>query len=112
MARGQRSLMEMFYRTGGLRNAHKAGMYLGAWLIAVEAEGHELTVLEYSRYWGRSEASSYREREALRACLPEGVTCDQCFAAVRANVHVRMVAREGRVASTVGALWGVSLGVA
>jgi hypothetical protein len=102
------SMAAVFYRQGGYRNAHKALMYLGKWLIACESEGYDLDVSAYSEWWSQSRAKSYREREALTACLPVGVTFDQVFMGLKLSARLRKAAREG-VPAVVGEFYSVGL---
>lgn len=91
------SLGAVFYRRGGFRKANKALTYVAMWVIACEDQHRRVSVREFSEFWRQSRATSYRQREALAACLPEGQSVDEFLMALRDLVRVRTVARQGIV---------------
>jgi hypothetical protein len=55
----------------GLRRGLRALTYIVAWGLASDAEGHPLTVEEYTAHWKQSLSTSYREREAFLMVWPD-----------------------------------------
>lgn len=105
------SVGAVFYRRGGLRKANKALTYVAMWVIACEDQHRRLSVPEFSEFWLQSVATSYRQREALAACLPEGQSIDEFLAAVRDLVRVRTVARQGMVPVVVAEFFAIPVPV-
>jgi hypothetical protein len=101
----------MFYRRGGLRKANKALTYVAMWVIACEDQHRELSVPEFSDFWRQSRATSYRQREALTACLPEGQSVDEFLTGMRDDVAVRKVARQGMVPVVVAEFFAIAVPV-
>lgn len=55
----------------GLRRGLRALTYIVSWGLASDAEGHPLSVDEYTAYWKQSRSTSYRERDAFLMVWPD-----------------------------------------
>jgi len=97
------TLMFQMVRLGGgglkgIRKATKACAYVAAWGIVCRSCGHDPDWNEYSDYWGQSRATTGREVQAFRECVPEGVTVAQVWRLVESQVPESCTTRDGAVA--------------
>lgn len=69
--RGKKPLGVLVVGKIGMRRGLRALTYIVAWGLASDAEGHPLTVEEYTAYWKQSLSTSYREREAFLMVWPD-----------------------------------------
>lgn len=96
------SVLAVLLQHGGPVEGYKAGLYLMKWLIACDRAGRLLTVEEYYAWWKVSESSAYRERRALAASLPAGMTVEGVQTALWANQEARKLARKEKGAVIAG----------
>jgi hypothetical protein len=89
------SLLLVLMRTGGVVQGYKGGMHVVKWLYESSKAGRPLTVESYSERWRQSERTSYRERAALAASLPEGWTVEALFEALWENSTARRLGAGG-----------------
>ena len=80
--RRPQSVLEVAVANGGVIKARRALLFAVAWLIQEQDEGATPTMEGYTRYWGQSTATSYRERDAFRACFPKYETPTELAAAI------------------------------
>lgn len=73
------TLFGVMVERGGFRNAARALSYLWAWGVASRKVGHPASISEYRDEWLASEATEWRDRNALRACLPEGWDLEKMY---------------------------------
>lgn len=102
MALSKDSVMGVFILTGGLRKGYRAAVYVVSFLIACDREGKRLSVAEYGAYWRQSEATTIRERGALRASLPEGIDPDDFLDRMYASAAARRALTRGQVEGVAG----------
>jgi hypothetical protein len=70
----------------GLRRGMRALTYIVSWGLATEAEGHPVTMDEYTAYWKQSLSTSYRELDAFRLVWPDLKDPELVWERVRENV--------------------------
>lgn len=66
--------MKYLLRTQGFREGRKIATFITAWAVAEKAEGRELRVDEYSKWWKEALSTSYRDLERFRRAFPNTAT--------------------------------------
>lgn len=87
-------LFASLVETGGIRKGMRGLTYLAAWLIVSDKLGHPASQVEYMSFWRASISSSTRDRNALRASLPDGLDFDELHALLW-NQHRALVGARG-----------------
>jgi hypothetical protein len=94
---------------GGIRKAARALSYLAAWLMASNDAGHPVNQAEFMVFWRSTLSTSTRDRNAVRACLPDGWDFDRLHEFVwdnrRAALGSGSVARREIVMGAVSELY-------
>ena len=80
------SLALVLAKRVGFWNGARVLVFIVAWGMMTDAVGRPESIEAYSRYWGQSDRTSYRELAAFRKALPGEVDPARIWELVRAEV--------------------------
>ena len=83
------TLAEFLVGKVGLSRGTKVASFVVAWGIYTQNEAGPWSLEGYSRYWGQSISSTYRERDLFQICWPEEKLPDRVWSVARAFVDGR-----------------------
>jgi hypothetical protein len=99
------SILQIFVRNGGVRNAFRAATYLASWGAVYESLGRVPTVDEYSDFWKQSRTTTWRESRSFEACAA-GSSVERVWLSLPVEVR-RSSDADARVADVASARWAL-----